>query len=278
MYCEKCGAELEDGSKFCTNCGASVEDYEEKKEEPTEQLLWDDDLPKVPDNRRKKKNEDKESAGRSMWIVSIGITILILLVTAVALWMILKSEKSISDDSDITVQVSKAPKKEEAEELDRDDDTATADIREEEDATEDDELERKFEEVEAEYFRGSAKAKAEAEAKAETEAKAVPTQAPIQEPTTVSLAAAPDLSGLREITVIAANASSTISQTKNSNDPMLLFDHRDDTSWQEGVDGYGVNEAVNFSFDGMHKVKYIAFKLGNWKNDKYYYGNAKPKL
>ena len=58
---------------------------------------------------------------------------------------------------------------------------------------------------------------------------------------------------------------------------MLLFDKKDDTSWQEGVAGYGINESVSFSFDGIHKVKYIAFKLGNWKNDKYYYGNAKPK-
>ena len=48
-------------------------------------------------------------------------------------------------------------------------------------------------------------------------------------------------------------------------------------SWQEGVSGYGINESVSFSFDDLHKVKYIAFKLGNWKNDKYYYGNAKPK-
>ena len=87
----------------------------------------------------------------------------------------------------------------------------------------------------------------------------------------------PDISLLKEVPVISANATSTISQTKTNNNAMLLFDKKDDTSWQEGVAGYGINESVSFSFDGLHKVKYIAFKLGNWKNDKYYYGNAKPK-
>ena len=87
----------------------------------------------------------------------------------------------------------------------------------------------------------------------------------------------PDVSLLKEVSVISANATSTISQTKTNNNAMLLFDKKDDTSWQEGVAGYGINESVSFSFDGIHKVKYIAFKLGNWKNDKYYYGNAKPK-
>ena len=87
----------------------------------------------------------------------------------------------------------------------------------------------------------------------------------------------PDVSLLKEVSVISANATSTISQTKTNNNAMLLFDKKDDTSWQEGVSGYGINESVSFSFDSLHKVKYIAFKLGNWKNDKYYYGNAKPK-
>ena len=82
----------------------------------------------------------------------------------------------------------------------------------------------------------------------------------------------PDVSLLKEVSVISANATSTISQTKTNNNAMLLFDKKDDTSWQEGVSGYGINESVSFSFDDLHKVKYIAFKLGNWKNDNINYG------
>lgn len=80
-----------------------------------------------------------------------------------------------------------------------------------------------------------------------------------------------------KIPVIAANASSTIQQNDVNNDAMLLFDGKDDTSWQEGATGYGIGEYVSFSFDITYEVKYIAVKLGNWKNSKYYYGNAKPK-
>ena len=83
--------------------------------------------------------------------------------------------------------------------------------------------------------------------------------------------------GFYQIPVVAASATSTISQENTNNTPMMLFDGRDDTTWQEGVNGYGIGESVSFSFDGMHKVKYIGFKLGNWKNEKYYLGNAMPK-
>lgn len=105
-----------------------------------------------------------------------------------------------------------------------------------------------------------------------------PTNTLTSEPTQASLMAGePDLSAYYRVPVIAANASSTITQQGTNNNPMLLFDGMDDTTWQEGVNGYGINENVAFSFDAAAKVKYIGFKLGNWKNDKYYFGNAKPK-
>ena len=105
-----------------------------------------------------------------------------------------------------------------------------------------------------------------------------PTNTLTPEPTQASLMSGePDLSAYYCVPVIAANASSTITQQGTNNNPMLLFDGMDDTSWQEGVKGYGINENVAFSFDTAAKVKYIGFKLGNWKNDKYYFGNAKPK-
>ena len=106
-------------------------------------------------------------------------------------------------------------------------------------------------------------------------APAVDTQAPV-EMRLIPLTDA-DLTNRTLVGITAAAASSTIVQSGTSNDPLLVFDRVDSTSWQEGVSGYGVGEWLKASFDGTYKVKYLAFRLGNWKNDKYYYGNAKPK-
>ncbi len=91
------------------------------------------------------------------------------------------------------------------------------------------------------------------------------------------LDSAPSTSGYSEVTVASAEASSTISQKNTDNGPMRLFDGREDTSWQEGVDGYGVGESVSCTFNKTSQVKYLAFKLGNWRNEKYFSGNAVPK-
>lgn len=39
MFCEKCGAMIEDGSSFCPQCGQKIEDSEQKKETNVETLL-----------------------------------------------------------------------------------------------------------------------------------------------------------------------------------------------------------------------------------------------
>jgi len=79
------------------------------------------------------------------------------------------------------------------------------------------------------------------------------------------------------IPVTDARATSTISQADVINSPTVVFDGLDETSWQEGVDGYGIGEGLVGYFSDPFAVKYIGFKLGNWKSDKYYFGNAKPK-
>lgn len=79
------------------------------------------------------------------------------------------------------------------------------------------------------------------------------------------------------VNISASSATSTIRQTGVDNSSGMIFDGVDETTWQEGVEGYGIGESVSASFYENVKVKYIGFKLGNWKNDKYYYGNAKPR-
>ncbi len=93
------------------------------------------------------------------------------------------------------------------------------------------------------------------------------------------LSAPPNISfeGLIDIPVIAVSASSTINQSDVDNSPNVLFDKIDSTSWQEGVPGYGIGETVSFSLDNQYDVRFMTFKLGNWKNSNYYYGNGIPR-
>lgn len=80
--------------------------------------------------------------------------------------------------------------------------------------------------------------------------------------------------------ITKADASSVIDQDLVGNEPIKAFDNNDSTDWQEGVDGPGIGEYLEFAFDKSYPVAYMTFKLGNWlpdKSDKYYWGNCRPK-
>lgn len=77
--------------------------------------------------------------------------------------------------------------------------------------------------------------------------------------------------------IIKASASTTIEQELVVNDPIFVFDNNDTTNWQEGAPGPGIGEYIDFVFDKSYPVKYMTFKLGNWKSDEYYNGNYRPK-
>lgn len=92
------------------------------------------------------------------------------------------------------------------------------------------------------------------------------------------LGTTPDFSGYNPVRIISASATSSIQQDNKDNSPDLIFDGRDDTSWQEGVSGYGVGESVSWEMDRDYQVKYIGFKMGNWADSDYYYnGNTIPR-
>ena len=121
----------------------------------------------------------------------------------------------------------------------------------------------------------------------EKEEVVTPTSEPTPEPTatptpTPELTAAlidaseVNLEGFNEVIFGSAVASSVIQQEKVSNDPIYAFDDDIQTSWQEGVDGSGIGESIVGYFSGSWKVKYLMFRLGNWKSDKYFYGNNRP--
>ena len=78
--------------------------------------------------------------------------------------------------------------------------------------------------------------------------------------------------------ITKANASSVIDQDLVGNEPIKAFDDNDKTDWQEGKEGSGIGEYLEFTFDKSYPVAYMTFKLGNWLSDDYYWGNFRPKI
>lgn len=78
--------------------------------------------------------------------------------------------------------------------------------------------------------------------------------------------------------LLKAEASSMIKQEEGvSNLPEYLFDNNIQTNWQEGVKGAGIDEYVSYQFQDEYRICAMSFKLGNWKTEKYYYGNNRPR-
>lgn len=73
------------------------------------------------------------------------------------------------------------------------------------------------------------------------------------------------------------SASSEIQQDNGViNPPIYAMDGDEQTNWQEGVDGPGIGEFVSYRFDREYKIQALTLKLGNWKDEQYYYGNNRP--
>ncbi|MDD3219242.1 MAG: zinc-ribbon domain-containing protein [Lachnospiraceae bacterium] len=85
------------------------------------------------------------------------------------------------------------------------------------------------------------------------------------------------LSETTKLSPVDASATSTIKQDGVDNSVMVLMDGNEVTNWEEGVDGDGVGEQVTFRFSKAHDMKYLTFKLGNWKSKDYFQDNNRPK-
>ncbi len=119
----------------------------------------------------------------------------------------------------------------------------------------------------------------ESSGSAETTVTETSTPEPTLEPVTARLVDINqvNLADYKQIHVASANASSVIQQDNGAiNTPIMIFDDNIETNWQEGVDGSGIGEWVEAQFSQESQVKYLTFKLGNWKTNRYYYGNNKP--
>lgn len=82
-----------------------------------------------------------------------------------------------------------------------------------------------------------------------------------------------DLSSYVQIQPASSEASSEL----GGNTAQMAIDGQESTSWQENAAGYGQGENLTLKFDKTYKVKYLALKLGSWKDDDAYRQNNRPK-
>ena len=112
-------------------------------------------------------------------------------------------------------------------------------------------------------------------------AAATPTPTPTEEPEqlTVSLVDrnSVSLTGYSKAGVSQAAASSTVVQEGYDNSAAMVVDGDTVTSWQEGVDGDGLGEVLQFELDREYDVKYMTFNLGNWRDPQRYAMNNRPQ-
>lgn len=304
MYCPECGKKIEDGLLFCPWCGQTITVFDDREsrtepgDEEAEYRFYQEDQdqkdqdrkdrgPEEPsyqrepyrENIRQDRSFEKQSAAflrknqykkakagekRRMKRIAAGLILLaaaVFLAVGVLYTFYNSHHRHTSDGSgsqtagvETTGRQNLRAEEEEEDTADtqKPSETETEDVTEEDNTT----TEETDHETASEVTNGNTE--------------------------TVSLTltvadTAPSLSGCVKVGVSSAKASSTITQSSTDNSAMRMFDNTDKTSWQEGVSGYGEGETVDIYFDGTYELSYIAFKLGNWRNDKYYYGNAKPK-
>ncbi len=94
---------------------------------------------------------------------------------------------------------------------------------------------------------------------------------------TVSTTMPAGLPNTLQVPAASAYASSTISQSGYDNSALCVIDGRDETSWQEGTDGTGIGEFLTIEYEEKAQVQFFVFKLGNWRDNDYFYGNNRPK-
>ncbi len=74
----------------------------------------------------------------------------------------------------------------------------------------------------------------------------------------------------------AAQESSVLEDNGVYHTADLVLDGNEASSWQESSSGDGSGEWIQVQLDREYAVRYLTFKLGNWRNQQLFYANNRP--
>ncbi len=252
MFCPKCGKEIKSGSNFCPYCGerftgirgetmGPVHEKEEQKNESS---------PSPVGNVHKEPPQKKKGGVPLVAVIAAALAVVV--IAAVAVFFFMRKTDGKAEASGAALEEAASVEE------------TTGGIRVTESAEEaPTEEETLSETAESENFELQPE-------ESLTEAVAEDVQANLVNGADVNL------SGLFRAGFSDSWESSHIVQNTQNNTAQVAMDGDEVTSWQEGVEGSGIGEFIGYEFSPELDIKYISFKLGNWRNDKYYYGNNKP--
>ena len=274
MWCPKCGFKNDDDALFCENCGYKLPDLHDENLGDTKRIDADEfDFEKYADEgianeererekealrRERKKREARMAAKREAQerqkrkVITTGIIIAVVIaVVGIAAFVLVSkymgesSQKSTSQTEQVKLTPTVSP-------------TAT-----------------------------------ETPVPTATETPtptATPTETPTETPTPIptidenesavaAIVKASDVStdGYSLVNISKISASSHITQEGVNNDATAAIDGDEITSWQEGADGDGIGEALFINLTRDYEIRYIKFKLGNWRSAETYRQNNRPR-
>lgn len=240
MFCPNCGKPIPEDSVFCPECGSPLEN-----EHP--------------------RSSSKKKEGKGPLIAVIVLAIFLLIGVVVAGVLVLN--KTSGNVAEVTETDTAAGNEEDLDE-------STEDIKNEE---KEDDFDG-FDGNESTSSSNSTAASGSTEKSQESET--VEAEERVLTPADISVEVndvqPTDLGLYTQLSVASTNSSSTVAQAGYDNSSSQVIDGREETSWQEGVDGDGIGQTLTLNFAQSQKVKYIGLKLGNWRDNGYYLQNNIP--
>ncbi len=271
MFCPKCGANLKDGSRFCSKCGCSIGGPRYSMQPGT--------LPVPP----------KKKKGKTGLIIFLAV-LLVLLIAGLGMGIFYyineKNNEALLESIHAEFGEDKEEDEEDPEEKQKGRQDEKEDSGEGMEEGEDPLAEATMPETIADGYPTMATEAATTGAAAAMTTTTPTTGAVLaaEEPVTVSLqySSQVDFHGLVRAGVVKATAvdSSHVVQpgTTIDNTGWSAFDGQATTSWQEGVAGHGIGQYVGIGFDQEYQVRIITFLLGNHRSDAWYAKNDTPRI
>ena len=270
MYCPNCGSKVGDDDHFCENCGENLMEEEAQQYDAYQQSQYQQKQYRQTKERQQHaahRPRRKTSSQTGQILKAALFVVLLAAVATGAFFGVSKLRDLVSGQGDQKekIQPSEERNIEEIQKIEGESPEAEVPVKVGEELS--NTAEQEPEEPSSPVLTSTPTP--------------APTATPIPQPEFVSNVEAVEniraaCKRLGKENIRESSASSVIQQTKVDNYPIYLFDNDELTSWQEGVDGSGLGEYVIFQFDREYTVTAMSFKLGNWKDDRYYYGNNRP--